>query len=31
VCHDAAALIRQVRDEWSFEEGQPRERPATYC
>jgi DNA-binding transcriptional LysR family regulator len=31
VSHDAAALIRQVRDEWSFEEGQPRERPATYC
>ena len=27
---DAAALIRQVRDEWSFEEGQSLERPATY-
>ena len=28
---EAAALIRQVRDEWSFEEGQATERPATYC
>jgi DNA-binding transcriptional LysR family regulator len=27
---DAAALIRQVRDEWSFGEGQSSERPATY-
>lgn len=27
---DAAALIRQVRDEWSFGEGQSAERPATY-
>ncbi|BBZ26340.1 LysR family transcriptional regulator [Mycolicibacterium madagascariense] len=27
---EAAALIRQVRDEWSFEEGQATERPATY-
>jgi DNA-binding transcriptional LysR family regulator len=27
---DAAALIRQVRDEWSFDEGQSMERPATY-
>lgn len=27
---DAAALIRQVRDEWSFDEGQSLERPATY-
>ena len=27
---DAAALIRQVRDEWSFGEGQSMERPATY-
>jgi DNA-binding transcriptional LysR family regulator len=27
---DAAALIRQVRDEWSFEEDQATERPATY-
>lgn len=27
---DAAALIRQVRDEWSFGEGQSNERPATY-
>jgi DNA-binding transcriptional LysR family regulator len=27
---DAAALIRQVRDEWSFGEGQSTERPATY-
>ena len=27
---DAAALIRQVRDEWSFGEGQSEERPATY-
>ncbi|WP_242453288.1 LysR family transcriptional regulator [Mycolicibacterium sp. P9-64] len=30
VSHDAAALIRQVRDEWSFGEGQSSERPATY-
>jgi DNA-binding transcriptional LysR family regulator len=30
VSHDAAALIRQVRDEWSFGEGQSTERPATY-
>lgn len=27
---EAAALIRQVRDEWSFGEGQSLERPATY-
>lgn len=27
---DAAALIRQVRDEWSFGEGQSEERPATF-
>lgn len=27
---DAAALIRQVRDEWSFDEDQATERPATY-
>jgi DNA-binding transcriptional LysR family regulator len=27
---DAAALVRQVRDEWSFEDGQAAERPATY-
>jgi DNA-binding transcriptional LysR family regulator len=27
---DAAALIRQVHDEWSFDEGQAMERPATY-
>ena len=27
---DAAALIRQVREEWSFGEGQSVERPATY-
>jgi DNA-binding transcriptional LysR family regulator len=27
---DAAALIRQVRDEWNFEEGQAPERAATY-
>jgi DNA-binding transcriptional LysR family regulator len=27
---DAAALIQQVRDEWSFEEGQSTEQPATY-
>jgi DNA-binding transcriptional LysR family regulator len=27
---DAAALVRQVREEWSFGEGQSRERPATY-
>ena len=27
---DAALLIRQVRDEWSFGEGQSTERPATY-
>ncbi|MBJ7339608.1 MAG: LysR family transcriptional regulator [Mycolicibacterium sp.] len=27
---DAAALIRQVRDEWSFGEGHSLERPATY-
>ncbi|WP_284231404.1 LysR family transcriptional regulator [Mycobacterium antarcticum] len=27
---DAAALIRQVHDEWSFGEGQSLERPATY-
>jgi DNA-binding transcriptional LysR family regulator len=27
---DAAALVRQVRDEWSFGEGQSQERPATY-
>jgi DNA-binding transcriptional LysR family regulator len=27
---DAAALIRQVRDEWSFDEGKSVERPATY-
>jgi DNA-binding transcriptional LysR family regulator len=27
---DAGALIRQVRDEWAFEEGQSTERPATY-
>lgn len=27
---DAAALIRQVHDEWSFEEGQAVERTATY-
>jgi DNA-binding transcriptional LysR family regulator len=30
VSHDAAALIRQVRDEWSFGEGQSTERPATH-
>jgi len=28
--HDAALLVRQVRDEWSFEEGQSEERPPTY-
>ena len=27
---DASALIRQVREEWSFGEGQSVERPATY-
>lgn len=27
---EAAAIIRQVHDEWSFEEGQAVERPATY-
>jgi DNA-binding transcriptional LysR family regulator len=27
---DAAALVNQVRDEWSFGEGQSQERPATY-
>ncbi|MDT5080797.1 MAG: hypothetical protein QOJ80_5434 [Mycobacterium sp.] len=27
---DAAALIQQVRDEWSFEEGQSPEKPATF-
>jgi DNA-binding transcriptional LysR family regulator len=27
---DAAALVRQVRDEWSFEDGLATERPATY-
>jgi DNA-binding transcriptional LysR family regulator len=27
---DAGALIRQVRDEWVFDEGQSAERPATY-
>jgi DNA-binding transcriptional LysR family regulator len=27
---DADALVRQVRDEWSFEEGQSPERPATF-
>lgn len=27
---DATALIQQVRDEWSFEDGQAEERPATY-
>lgn len=27
---EAAALIRQVRDEWSFDEGRAVERPATY-
>ena len=27
---DAAALIRQVRDEWSFDGDQATERPATY-
>jgi DNA-binding transcriptional LysR family regulator len=27
---DAGALVRQVRDEWSFGEGQSQERPATY-
>jgi DNA-binding transcriptional LysR family regulator len=27
---DASALIRQVREEWSFEDGQSEERPATY-
>ncbi len=28
---DASALIRQVREEWRFGEGQSVERPATYC
>jgi DNA-binding transcriptional LysR family regulator len=28
---DAAALIRQVHDEWIFDEGQAVERAATYC
>ncbi len=28
--NDAALLIRQVHDEWSFEEGQAVQRPATY-
>jgi hypothetical protein len=27
---DAAALIRQVRDEWGFEDDHSTERPATY-
>ena len=30
VSDDAAALIRQVRNEWVFEEGRATERPATY-
>ena len=30
VSHDAAALIRQVHDEWSFGEWRSTERPATY-
>jgi DNA-binding transcriptional LysR family regulator len=28
---EASALIRQVREEWRFGEGQSVERPATYC
>lgn len=28
---DAASLIRQVHDEWDFDEGHAVERPATYC
>ncbi|MDT5096607.1 MAG: hypothetical protein QOC76_344 [Mycobacterium sp.] len=28
--HEAAELVRHVREEWSFGEGQPVERPATY-
>nr|WP_268932374.1 LysR family transcriptional regulator [Mycolicibacterium hodleri] len=28
--NDADSLIRQVRDEWSFEDGQSPERPATF-
>lgn len=28
--HEAAELVRHVREEWSFGEGQPIERPATY-
>ena len=28
--HDAAELVRHVREEWSFGEGQAIERPATY-
>jgi DNA-binding transcriptional LysR family regulator len=28
---EAAALVRHVRDEWSFGEGEGVERPASYC
>jgi len=28
--HAAAQLVRHVREEWSFGEGQAVERPATY-
>jgi hypothetical protein len=27
---DASLLIRQVHDEWSFDEGQSMEQPVTY-